>query len=358
MKLVCKGCGAETDFGDREIRLVAVEQGDEQLFQVRHADGSPENIIFRCERCRSIRAEVYGEGATDWSRESLVLVRVFNDPSPRAQIQSRISMAPAMMLDSTTLSEDEQKRVFDLLLLISQKLASVWKHLQRYGEIEDRLIDELQQQAARGDRHIRLAQAQDLFIEFDEFLVQLKSSLDYLVKFPALVLPPRQWTLHTFGEKGDQVVRALENNISGQAMKRKAKVAAHWVKKHRAWLESTIDARDRINHLIGAPVSPFFVRAIQDPETCLIKIERPMWDAEQTGRDYMEVIWENALRLFEDFIVSCLFFRFKEGLTLYHGPVEKGSPTTPWQVKTVDDFNNAIAQGLIRAEPDDLDADR
>jgi hypothetical protein len=353
MKLVCKGCGAETDYGDREIRLVAVEQGDEQLFQVRRENGESENVIFHCRRCGSVRAEERGEGATEWSREQLVLTKVFDDPSPRAQIQSRISMAPTLMLDSTTLNDEESQRVVDLLLLICRKLASVWKHLQRYGEIEDRLIEELQRQAAQGDHHVRLAHAQDLFIEFDEFLMQLKSSLDYLVKFPSRVLPPRLWSLHTFGEKGDQVIKALENNIPGP-LKRKAKFAAHWVRKHRDWLEGTIDTRDRINHLIGAPVHPFFVRAVEDPDSRVIKIERPMWVAEQTVRDYMDVVWENNLRLFEDFIVSCLFFRFKEGLTLFHGPVERGSPQTPWHVKTKEQYEAAIARGLIRAEPDEL----
>jgi len=66
-----------------------------------------------------------------------------------------------------------------------------------------------------------------------------------------------------------------------------------------------------------------------------------------------EAVWENVVRLFEDFIVVCLFFRFKPGLTLYHGAVEKGSPQSPWRVATQAEFERAIAQGLIRAEPDE-----
>jgi hypothetical protein len=191
-----------------------VAPGDAQLFQIRDVGtGVVQNFIFQCSRCGGISASVVGESGSAWSRETLTSVKVFDDPHPNGQINMRIMQAPVEMLAYTTLDDGAKEELWSLLLLCGKKLAAIFQHLRRYGEIEDKLIEEAQRRAATQERHIYLEQAQDLLIEFDEFLVQVKSSLDYLVKIPSTLLGRKVWALQTFGDKGEKVIQALENNV-------------------------------------------------------------------------------------------------------------------------------------------------
>lgn len=56
------------------------------------------------------------------------------------------------------------------------KLGAVWRHLSTYKTIEDKLIKEAQRSTSIEKQTIRHIQyEQDLFLELDEFLVQLKA---------------------------------------------------------------------------------------------------------------------------------------------------------------------------------------
>ena len=158
-------------------------------------------------------------------------------------------------------------------------------------------------------------------IEFDEFLVQLKSSLDYLVKIPVPIFGPRVWSLQTFGEKGEKVVKALKQNLPGADRSRAKFLADYVIQKSKPWLTAVIEARDRFNHLIGGTVVPeqFMVYAVKNAESGIVELRRPMWSPDQSVRAFMEVVWDNLIRFFEDFTFGCLQMRLRERLTLFHG---------------------------------------
>lgn len=348
MKLVCRGCSRELDFPNHDIRPAPVERGDAQLFQLRHiATAEVQNFIFKCQDCRGIRATVAGQGASDWLRERLTSVKIFDDPTSNGQINMRVMKAAHDVLESTDSSDDEKLQFFRLLLLTAKKMVAVYRHLRSYAEAEDRLI---QSESTRGggtdERHIYLEHAQELLIEFDEFLVQIKSTLDYLIKVPRVIVGSR-WSIQTFGDKGEKVIRALAQQIPREKKQIGKGVAELIVKKHQPWLQDVITARDRVNYLIGGEVAPemFMVFAAPAREaSSILQIHRPMWSAEQTVREFMAVVWGNLLRLVEDFVISFLVFRLQEGWALYHGEVERGSARSPWRVATIEERDRVVAR--------------
>lgn len=351
MKLACQRCAAEVDFPSCEIRAVPVERGDAQAYQIRdQRTGEIRNLIFQCNRCGAIRATIIGVGISQWANQRLTSIKVFDDPTPNGQINMRIMLAPVNILEASDLDEDAKLAFFRLLLLCGKKVAAVYKHLKAYAEIEDHLLAEVQrtagQQAHHGDPHSYLEHAQDLLVEFDEFLVQLKSALDYMVKIPRIILGKDRWTVQTFGERGEKVIRALENNVPTEKKRIGRGIARLIIEKHRPWLNAVIDARDRLNHMIGEPVAPeaFMIYAAQREGSSILEIRRPIWSAEQSVREFMAVIWENFVRLVEDFVISFLLFRFKPGLVLYRGSVERGSANSPWAVTTIEERNRVVAR--------------
>ena len=79
--------------------------------------------------------------------------------------------------------EKERLEVSNLIFTTALKLISIHQHIKRYGEIEDRLLAEARANPIdfTNTNPKRIASAQDLYIEFDGFLVQLKSTLDHCV---------------------------------------------------------------------------------------------------------------------------------------------------------------------------------
>lgn len=108
----------------------------------------------------------------------------------------------------TDLTAEERNELLDLIILIARKMASVWRHLRAYHEEEKRLIEKF---SARTDPHRE--HSEKLFEEFDVFAVQIKSTLDHLVKVMRPMLG-RKWTMYTFADKGEGVLNSLKRNTS------------------------------------------------------------------------------------------------------------------------------------------------
>jgi hypothetical protein len=107
-------------------------------------------------------------------------------------------MRLAKLTDMTT---EEGQRFMDILLLVSKKLVATWRHYDAYVTLEDQLIKEAEAGPAIETQSVqRVSYSQDLFLEMDEFLYQVKSTLDYMVKLP-VPLVGRGWNISTFGEK-------------------------------------------------------------------------------------------------------------------------------------------------------------
>ena len=348
LHLICTNCDETLNFLGADLRPLPVERGDAQAFQVRDGRGNSTIHIFRCIRCGAKTGE-----PTDptWAAETFASTKLFSDPSPNGQINMRVLVTPVTFLGYTNLSDDEKHVLFNTLVLCAKKLVAVWQHKARYAQMEDQLVAKALSEAVIGDRNHYREHAQDLFIEFDEFLVQLKSSLDYLVKIPVPIVGARRWTLRTFGEKGEKVIVALKKNMPAAKRKVARGIAAFVVERHQPWLTDVITARDRLNHMIGEPVAfeEFMVYPGIASGSSVIQVHRPRWSPQQTVREMMDAVWENHIRLFEDFIMTFLYLRFRQEFALFHGVVDPGASTSPWRVTSNEETERVVSQPGWRA---------
>lgn len=267
----------------------------------------------------------------DYKPPQFIHRQLFHDPTPNGLINRRYIQHTFDLQAFTTLDENEKQQLFQIVLLVGKKLVSVWKHKVAYQNLEAELIKHVDENPpAPGAPVFTIETSQDLLIEFDEFLVQVKSTLDYLVKVPVPILGKHRWNVRTFGDKGDGVLRAFRRN-SGKANKNFVDAVDQMLfKKSKDWLDATITARDKINHFIdgGIPFEQFSV--YRNPETG--ELSRPMWSEDQSISSFLDVIWNNLFRFCEDFTAMVIFVRRKPGLTLYHGPEDLTSIQSPWRM--------------------------
>jgi hypothetical protein len=188
--------------------------------------------------------------------------------------------------------------------------------------------------------------SEDLFMEFDGFLVQVKSTLDYLVKIPIPIFGKNKWPPVTFGEKGERI-RKLLKNLPRQYHAIAAGINTTLLEKHKDWLRMVIEARDKQNHFIDGGIPFEYFGVFWNRSKPIAVIHTPRWSDEQTITEFMEVIWNNLFRFCEDFIAEFLFFRIKPGLVFFHGPDDISSPESPWKVVSQTEMDKYAKTGRL-----------
>lgn len=270
--------------------------------------------------------------------------RLFADPTPHGIVNQRIIQHSFLLARQLTdLNEKEQQDLLHVLLYLGRKLAFTWNHLSRFGEIQGGLRRQVEATPASASVVIQIEYSEELFQEFDEFAVQLKSTLDHLVKIGVPVFGAK-WTLRTFGDKGASVIKALENNVPKKHKAEVEGIKEMFLKRNETWLRDFIEVRDRVNHFVegGLPLEKFGVNRLPDGS-----ITVPMWHVNQPVVDAMDIIWNNLLRFSEDFVAAFLYFRRKPGLVLFHGPEPDDPTRSPWVVTTEE-----VMQRELSANPD------
>jgi hypothetical protein len=266
------------------------------------------------------------------------VIGLFQDPTPNGIINQRYVHTMMKLVEVTDLKSDEKEQFINLVLLIGKKLVATWKHYHNYETIEDQLIKQAEEGETLEKQSVQqVSYSQDLFLEMDEFLVQFKSTLDYLVKLP-VPLVGKRWNLNTFGEKGGVVRKALKRNLPKEYSSTAKMVEEQVLDLHKEWLPMAIEARDRLNHLLegGADFRGMLViKMMKDGKET---IHTPLWDENNTARHTMEIIFYNLLKLVEDFSAGFLTARLRSNITLVHKPVEIGSIESPWRTMSLEEF--------------------
>jgi hypothetical protein len=268
------------------------------------------------------------------------VVQFFDDPTPNAIIQHRVARR---VIEATQqfsdLTQQEQSDFIDLVLLIARKMCSVWNHLDAYHAEELRLLARFSSPTVK---HIEYSQV--LYEEFDVFAVQIKSALDHLVKSMRPMLG-RSWTLYTFADKGNGVLKALQNN-TGKKHVGRVKSMEHLLfsDKHKMWLEAIISSRDRMNHGIAGGMRMENFAVLRRPDG---HVELPMWSNEQKLGTAMDRIWESFFNFVEDFLMLALHFRIPEDkYSVFKKSEPLSSPSSPWRV-----ISASVAREIIRKNP-------
>ena len=199
--------------------------------------------------------------------------------------------------------------------MLARKLLSVWTHLERFQKRQQELepncpILDVDSESPSFD----LAYDQELFIEFDEFLVRSKSSLDHLAKVPTPLLGKARWNPRSFGEKGEKLVRMLKSAIPRSECHTIPAFEGLIFQKHKADLEMIIEARNRINHYIEGGLDYRNFSVFGTKQRGVITLRVPMWSADQRIVDFMEVSFGNLIQFCEGFIGFFVGYFRKPGL--------------------------------------------
>jgi hypothetical protein len=260
---------------------------------------------------------------------------LFQDPTPDSYINLRyVSHMMNIAQTYTDFTDAEFQEFVKQLLFVAKKMVATWRHLARYEAEETALVEAEKKNPPLEKLDIQhISYSQDLFLELDEFLVQLKSTLDYLAKLPLAIIGKNNWPyLRTFGDKGGSVLKALRNNVPKKWAKQAAVLEEMVFPQYQQWLEMVIASRDRTNHFKdgGVEMEVFLVAktTVEGEE----KIVVPMWFDNLTVREYIGHAWHNLMGFVEQFTIGFLAMRFKEGFGFIHTPRPGGSVISPISV--------------------------
>lgn len=242
---------------------------------------------------------------------------------------------------------DEQKDHFlKRLTFQGKKLLAIWIHFDRF----DKEIERLKKDAPiYGDDAPQTAvverYSQELFLEFDEFFVQYKSSLDYLARLPAALLGTRKWSIATFGKKGETVIRRMKDVLLAENKQQLANdFETHIFALHREEIKSAIEVRDRVNHFFDGGIAYENFRVWGIRKSGQVTFSTPMWNETQSILEFMNIAFHNHLKFCEDFIVFFLALYLPQGFGLLYQRVPADSPTSPWTLVSQAQGDAAVMQ--------------
>jgi hypothetical protein len=242
--------------------------------------------------------------------EDYALEGLFQDPSTNGHINKRINNAFGLNLDKVDLTQPEREQLWNLLILLSKKLATTWRHLDRYRRTEDDLVAKAQATPLRIEgKRTGFDYSDELYAEFDGFLVQMKSSLDYLANVPRPVFGPG-WKPYSFGDKGDDIIKLLENNTPERFADRMP-VVCDLIRWNQDWLQEAIDLRDKVNHFQRGGVPYQYFRVHKEERDAQEVVRVPMWTESETVRDVLGDIWRKLMCFCEAFIGATLYMRLQ-----------------------------------------------
>lgn len=270
---------------------------------------------------------------------------IFKDPTPDGYINQRYVLHLARLAQRhTDMTPSEFNDFMPNIALVAKKLTAVWLHRKRYCEIEDQLIADAKANPPFESLEFQqIGYSQDLFLEMDEFLYQVKSTLDYLVKLPRSIIGRAFPYLHTFGDKGGAVIKAMKANIPKKWAGQSAMIQQWIIEEHRPWLEMAIEARDKMTHFKDGGLDPRAFLVIKRVVDGQDRIEVPRWVEELTARDYLEHTWFNLFAFTEQFTAGFLIMRLKPGLGFVHVPQPKEGIESPAMVGPEHVINAIIA---------------
>jgi hypothetical protein len=275
------------------------------------------------------------------------LETVFEDPTPNGHINQRICGPWIRNFEATTYSLLQREQLTFIAINVGKKLVAAWKHRERYMALEDELVAAAKSAA---DEAGSPGHSQDLYLEFDEFLVQIKSALDTMVKFPEPILGKKVWNLRTFGAKGKDVLSAMANCVPRQYADRMDVLRKQTFEPNADLLNTMIDARDRMNHFQrgGVHFGRFAVRKVAAGADA--RVEVPMWSSNQTIRAAMIVVWRRLLCFVEEFMGMFYFLALRPGLSFAYRHIEDEGTLSRW---AVDLIGNIGPQSFQDDEPEE-----
>lgn len=247
----------------------------------------------------------------------------------------------------------DHKKILQAFTSLCHKVNMVKYHLKRYKEVEEEIESELVNSENFIDHDGRvLVERIELTAEYESFLIQVKATLDILVKFLNIIYRNGQKNQlgrqDTFHNGGKGVIKELEKYLKRHPDDEdKLSKLIRYLKNEcldeytdqepntKNWLATTIDIRDRITHFRKSENFAFQITYFGSKKTII----RPRLTKNQTILQYFEIVYGNLLVFIQDFI-AILFIPYldKSFKAFTYNKEEVGDDAPHWYLQLGEAF--------------------
>ena len=200
----------------------------------------------------------------------------------------------------------QKEEIFLISIEIFKKLSKLANAVDKYAKEETKLIEEFKVKLQKDGR--RIAHQSDILeAAIEEVLGQAKSTLDVTVKMFEPLLGIK---LHTYGENGDKLIKALKNNTPSED-KNKMFTIIQIVELFKPYSKSIIGLRTTTQHYKNIQMTPLIASA---DEKGTINISVPKMSQQQTVREFSEIVYHNIFVFIRDLMIFSFASKFYSGI--------------------------------------------
>jgi len=205
---------------------------------------------------------------------------------------------------------EERDRFISVLLDVTIKLSAMQYHLKNYEQHEALCIEQLK--AKCGEKPYMALQAHELLFELEAFMFQMKSALDFAVKFPEALFPKRFKT-KTFGDMGEDLIKGLESYKKDKNSKKEIvdSIISMIRDDQNAWLKQAVTLRTSLNHF--KTIAGYNYQAKRNGDEWEIIVPRI---ARLNVLTYMNRVYSNCLEFIQDFMCLVIGMYLPKGVTV------------------------------------------
>jgi len=237
-----------------------------------------------------------------------MIVKMWDDQ----EIGARIYLQACNLFVQQLFLKEQKDRFFSHAFAVMHKLSATKYHLENYRRIEAEQLEEANRQFAKDPSRTR--EAFELIFELEAFLFQVKSSLDMLVKLLRPILGEHVVKTHTYGNKGEDLIKGLKQyrkkrGVNLEAVDRLIDLA----EMHKeGWLQTTVELRDELSHIEGVRNYQYRPMKMNDGNIVAQKPRFRNFDTCET----LEIIYQNNLIFHQDFMAFSLALLPPPGIVL------------------------------------------
>lgn len=237
-----------------------------------------------------------------------MIVKMWEDQ----EIGARIYLQACNLFVGGLLLKEQKDRFFTHAFAVMHKLSATKYHLENYRSIEAEQLEEANRQFSKDPSRTR--EAFELIFELEAFLFQVKSSLDMLVKLLRPILGEHVVKTHTYGNKGEDLIKGLKQyrkkrGVNVEAVNRLIGLA----EMHKeGWLQRTVELRDELSHIEG--VRNYQYRPMKTSDGRIVA-QKPSFKNFET-LETLEIIYQSNLIFHQDFMAFSLALLPPAGIVL------------------------------------------
>lgn len=199
-----------------------------------------------------------------------------------------------------------KEQLFLISIEIFKKLSKLANAVDKYAEEEAKLIKEFKEKVQKDGK--RIAHQSDILeAAIEEVLGQAKSTLDVTVK---MFEPLLDIKLHTYGENGDKVIKALQNNTPQENKDKIARII-NVIELFKPYSQSIIGLRTTTQHYKNIQMTPLIAVA---GEKGSIEVYVPKTSPNQTAKEFSEIVYHNIFVFVRDLMIFSFAAKFYSGI--------------------------------------------